>query len=224
MTSFNLRAHRWALRLVATAVTGVAIVAVLAPGCCFVECHGGCPDAAPAPNSECSSQDDPVCGPYDVPTSCGLIHASAACSPHGLWVYGNDCHATCDAITDPGACNAAFGCLWVVPCSDSIEPTRAGCTHPGTPCDSCGPGTTCQNLSFSPCSPGNADCSNCGALDSFCLPTPPAPTCSDGLKNGNESDVDCGGGGTCAACAAGKSCVNDVDCSSSACSADKCKP
>jgi formylglycine-generating enzyme required for sulfatase activity len=43
---------------------------------------------------------------------------------------------------------------------------------------------------------------------------PPAATCSDGTKNGDETDVDCGG--SCSAkCAATKGCSSDKDCASS---------
>ena len=34
--------------------------------------------------------------------------------------------------------------------------------------------------------------------------------CQDGVKNGNEADVDCGG--DCPACATGKTCRTDSDC------------
>ncbi len=65
------------------------------------------------------------------------------------------------------------------------------------------------------CDPGyecNADTQQCVAQ----------PTCSDGIKNQDETDVDCGGA-TCGACAAGKTCaVNrdcvNLDCVSGACS------
>jgi hypothetical protein len=49
----------------------------------------------------------------------------------------------------------------------------------------------------------------------------PAPTCSDGIKNGNETDVDCGGG-TCTACVNGKQCLTGTDCVSGSCSGGVC--
>ncbi len=49
---------------------------------------------------------------------------------------------------------------------------------------------------------------------------PPGPTCSDGVKNGTEVDVDCGGG--CAPCGVGKSCAVDGDCQLAACLAGSC--
>jgi hypothetical protein len=44
----------------------------------------------------------------------------------------------------------------------------------------------------------------------------PVATCTDGVKNGAEIDVDCGGG-TCSACATGKACLANAGCTSNAC-------
>jgi hypothetical protein len=61
------------------------------------------------------------------------------------------------------------------------------------------------------------------------LGTGPAPgivdgsigsACDDGIRNGSESDVDCGG--SCAACDNGEDCDHDGDCSSGSCSAGAC--
>lgn len=57
-------------------------------------------------------------------------------------------------------------------------------------------------------------------------PTPPAglaqPSCHDRIRDGNESDVDCGDG--CLACAASLSCGNEGDCQSRACNSGTCGP
>src|SRR5258708_24522834 len=50
----------------------------------------------------------------------------------------------------------------------------------------------------------------------------PAPTCTDGIKNGNETDVDCGGG-TCPSCTAGRSCSAGRDCQSMVCNGGMCQ-
>ena len=50
---------------------------------------------------------------------------------------------------------------------------------------------------------------------------PPAPTCGDGVQNGNETDVDCGGP-TCAKCADGKRCATATDCASGVCTGGVC--
>jgi hypothetical protein len=46
------------------------------------------------------------------------------------------------------------------------------------------------------------------------------PTCNDFLKNGNETDVDCGG--TCIACQIGMKCRSDSDCNKGICSSGLC--
>lgn len=51
----------------------------------------------------------------------------------------------------------------------------------------------------------------------------PAPTCTDTLKNGAETDVDCGGG-ACPACATGKACALASDCTSGECTGSVCQP
>jgi hypothetical protein len=48
----------------------------------------------------------------------------------------------------------------------------------------------------------------------------PAPTCSDGAKNGDETDVDCGG--VCGPCADGKGCAAAKDCTSGECINGSC--
>ena len=49
-----------------------------------------------------------------------------------------------------------------------------------------------------------------------------AGSCADGLKNGKETDVDCGG--NCAVCGDGRDCVADTDCGAGTCFAGKCAP
>jgi hypothetical protein len=60
------------------------------------------------------------------------------------------------------------------------------------------------------------------AATSTPVPTATAvPTCSDGIKNGAETDVDCGGG-TCPDCGLGKTCGAGSDCTTNACSSGVC--
>src|SRR5512136_2098329 len=47
-------------------------------------------------------------------------------------------------------------------------------------------------------------------------------TCTDGMKNGKETDIDCGGS-ICSACADGKVCIENTDCSSHVCSNGICQ-
>src|SRR5260221_1923301 len=49
---------------------------------------------------------------------------------------------------------------------------------------------------------------------------PGAATCTDGAKNGMETDVDCGG--SCAPCVEGKKCAADRDCGTKKCAGGTC--
>jgi hypothetical protein len=49
----------------------------------------------------------------------------------------------------------------------------------------------------------------------------PSAICADGVKNGTETDVDCGG--TCPRCATGKTCAIRNDCASARCEAGTCQ-
>jgi len=49
----------------------------------------------------------------------------------------------------------------------------------------------------------------------------PEPTCSDGVQNGNETDVDCGGP-TCPKCTEGKHCSVATDCATGVCTGGVC--
>ena len=51
----------------------------------------------------------------------------------------------------------------------------------------------------------------------------PAPTCSDGAKNGAETDVDCGGT-ACPGCDLGRACFLGRDCLSGNCVNNTCRP
>jgi hypothetical protein len=45
---------------------------------------------------------------------------------------------------------------------------------------------------------------------------PRTASCSDGIQNGTETDIDCGGG-SCAPCAAGRHCLSQTDCTTNSC-------
>lgn len=65
----------------------------------------------------------------------------------------------------------------------------------------------------------NADCRSGICQSNVCE----APVCSDGLKNGDETGVDCGGP-DCSACSDGRSCQADGDCLSGVCRSRSCQP
>ena len=57
-----------------------------------------------------------------------------------------------------------------------------------------------------------------GSIDDLAL-----PPCQNGVRDGAETDVDCGGG-TCAACSDGLACAGGADCASTSCVSGICKP
>jgi len=94
-------------------------------------------------------------------------------------------------------------------CSDSTKNYDEGDADKGGSCyTKGGTGDSC-NIS--------ADCESRICTSHVCV----APTCSDGKLNGGESDQDCGGNewysNGCSACASGKYCGTDSDCSSNRC-------
>lgn len=50
---------------------------------------------------------------------------------------------------------------------------------------------------------------------------PAVPSCTDGIKNGSETDIDCGGN-DCTGCADGKACKGYADCATGTCSGGIC--
>lgn len=79
------------------------------------------------------------------------------------------------------------------------------------------------------------DANNCGACGNTCNPGEVCrkgnctstnkgnkATCTDGVKDGKETDVDCGGS-TCSACADGQVCKKGTDCSSGTCKKGICQ-
>ena len=105
------------------------------------------------------------------------------------------------------------------PCATSQKECAGLCVQPGTD-NGCGdtgctPCPTVENAATAchgevcgfDCEPGFVQNGN------GCYPPPPA--CTDGAKNGTETDVDCGG--DCPRCTGGKACEHGADCLSAAC-------
>ena len=65
------------------------------------------------------------------------------------------------------------------------------------------------------------DCASavCDTLSNKCAPA----SCGDGVKNGSETDTDCGGA-TCPKCVTGKVCTVGTDCVGGACTGSVCAP
>jgi len=140
---------------------------VCSAGACGGECHTG--------DKQCKTGGQ-------VPQTC----------TGGSWVDGTACAVKCD--TTSGKCLAAS----CVDLSLNGDETDTDC---GGSCGGCDIGRVCK---------GDADCiapASARCIGGKCA----AASCSDGVKNGSETDKDCGG--SCAQrCAVNQSCTQNSDC------------
>ncbi|MEW5739994.1 MAG: VCBS repeat-containing protein [Myxococcota bacterium] len=128
--------------------------------------------------------------------------ACNACGPNGVCRIDADCDS--DSCVN-GRCAGPT-------CTDAMEngrETDIDCGGDGG-CMACGVGQGCLV---------GPDCTSrvCGD-GGVCL----APSCSDSVANGVETDVDCGGDGGCMPCGAGKACAVATDCVSGSCTSLRC--
>lgn len=167
---------------------------------------------------------------------CGISNASAGttCNDNnGTQCDGNGACVVCLSVKD---CPASTTCAAAACTQGACVTTNANagttCNDGnGVVCDSmgkcvaihCNDGvqdadetdTDCGGASCSPCAINsncivNSDCASMGC--DVTTHTCDADQCHDGIRDGKETDVDCGGG-TCPACADGKRCGQTSDCS-----------
>ena len=135
--------------------------------------------------------------------SCPVTHASGTIS-------GNvtDVSITCSCAAGSSACGGA-------------------CVNTNTDANNCGGCGVVCGANFT-CSAGScvaSSCStsaDCSAGDVCVGGTCHAPTCSDNIKDGQETDVDCGGN-TCGVCVVGHACLTGTDCTTGICSGGFCQ-
>jgi len=189
--------------------------------CCSTACDGSCEACVAAktggvdgtcgpvtvgtdPDNECGADvcngfgacrcTDGVQNGAESDTDCG----GGICTPCDM---GLTCNASSDCLS--GNCPAADGVCCNTPCGAICEACLAAKT--GGTDGTCGPvsaGTDPDN-----------DCSTdvCNGFG--------ACRCTDGLLNGAETDVDCGGG-VCSTCGGGQTCASGGDCDSGNCPPD----
>jgi hypothetical protein len=95
-------------------------------------------------------------------------------------------------------------------CQDEIKNGDETDVDCGGSCDPCNLGQAC--LVSADCTEGTCEEGVCTIIV--------APSCEDGLQNGDETDVDCGG--TCGPCEEGESCNVDADCAVGTCDSGIC--
>jgi hypothetical protein len=148
--------------------------------------------------------------------------------------------AMCGDMTAPGVCNASGACVECADdtqCAAKVGKTKCSMTGKCVP-DACldmmkngrETGTDCGGGDCDACA-DMAPCKlNSDCLSSYCKgigtsKTCQAPACDDGQKNGDETDVDCGGK-TCVAlmglCIPGQHCKAASDCDAHVCKAGAC--
>jgi len=194
-----------------------------APGtaCILTSCTTGCCDSTFAPlATPCADSGGTVCDGTGKCVGClkasdcdtGTVCAVAACDTATHTCSSTDAPLG-TACSDGGGtvCNGAGKCA-AAHCADGIEDgDESDVDCGGATCPPCGTGQRCAT---------SADC----ASDVCIVTTTPhvcaAPTCTDGVKNGNETGVDCGGP-LCAACPNGQGCATSSDCESSFCTSSQ---
>ncbi len=157
---------------------------------------GGNPDAAHCSNKAHDADESDVdCGGNDCP----------GCAS------GENCSGDSDCASKK--CNQQLLTCNSPTCTDQVQngnETDVDCG--GANCDACADGKKCTFETD--CKSGV--CSGSGQM------TCQVPSCTDTVKNGSESDVDCGG--TCTQkCGLGKGCNGTGDCSSGNCTAKQCQ-
>ncbi len=191
-------------------LTGLAILAVACSSKPAPSTGGG-EGPTPQGSSPAPSCSDAVQNGAETDIDCGG-QACATCA------VGKGCFAASDCAS--GVCTNK---TCVAPsCSDGVrngDETAVDCGGACAPCstsllvDGGSDGSATSDASV----PSDASTMDDGAVDAA---DAAAPSCNDGLLNGTETDVDCGG--SCGACADGKRCIAGDGCVSGSCKSQTC--
>ncbi|MBI5497711.1 MAG: hypothetical protein HY904_22075 [Deltaproteobacteria bacterium] len=169
---------------------------------------GVCRPAADGGSGTCADPtcDDGVMNSDEGDVDCGGVYTGAACPPCADLRHcraSSECQSkVCLVVGGVGICQRAQCDDWTQ--NGSETDTDCG----GGSCPACTAGRTCVS---------DGDCASgaCGA-EVAGRRTCNAPTCSDGMRNGGETDVDCGGP-DCPGCASDRPCEVARDCASGIC-------
>lgn len=122
-----------------------------------------------------------------------------------------ECLAVDPTMTCAGGLACAGGLCVPAHCDNNRLDTALGETDAncGGPCRPCLTGLHCAS---------GSDCLDGVCIEGICA----SPTCADGMKNGDETGVDCGEDG-CPRCPVGEGCAKPADCASGVCWAALCQ-
>jgi hypothetical protein len=186
----------------------------------LTDCGGGtCPGCAPGTTCsagvDCSSG---VCsqGSCQAPASCDDDQLNG--DESGVDCGGSD--QSCQRCPDRETCRADTDCAndscvqgVCVSCNDGLRnagETDIDCGGADVSCDRCQDDDSCAF---------DRDCLSGNCQGGVCVNF----ACDDNLRNGNESDTDCGGNDPgCDACGDGDTCRQAADCASNSCAAGVC--
>ena len=167
--------------------------------------------------------DAPLCAPGTAGGICGDVVTPATCvdaMKNGAETDVDCGGGACPTCALGKVCGVGSDCLSGV-CSGGVC-VGVGCTDGvknGNETDlDCG-GPDCGPCADTKLCAASGDCSS-----SVCSGSPltcQAPLCTDTVKNGTESDVDCGGA-TCPKCAPNKACTANGDCVGGSCNGTTC--
>jgi hypothetical protein len=190
-----------------------------------IDCGGSCEpkcgaNLACAVNADCQSG---VCGAgnrcaadqcsnarfdgTETDVDCGGTCATKCALTRGC-LANTDCANPQGMVGVPGFCSLSTRACVATSCNTGArDGTETGVDCGGGTCATCGLGQGCNV---------NTDCASgiCNATTRVCVAT----QCQDGVRNGTETDIDCGGA-TCGGCAVNSACALPWDCASGYCGA-----
>ncbi len=166
------------------------------------------PNDCPDPGNECVQRlcFNHTCGTLNAPHGTPLAAQDdgdckvAVCDGNGAATTMND---DADIADDHKQCTVDV-CVNGALTHDPASAGAACAEGAGSRCDGAGACVAC--VADQHCQPGSI------CAGGACV----SPTCADGVKNGGETDVDCGGA-MCAACEVGAVCAANTDCKSGLC-------
>ena len=138
-------------------------------------------------------------------------HASVTLPPYTLAELGEATASLTESALETGELQKVFqvlaGAATILNSLNSLNCSRIEVGECGLRSrEECGEGTMEQ--SCGKCLGGYVEDSE----DTSGVCQPVAPSCTNGLKDGSETDVDCGGGGGCEMCGGGGRCARSEDC------------
>jgi hypothetical protein len=188
----------------ATAPSGASVVNV-PPDCHAIICDG----AGHAAGVVVAQENVPDTGPCLVGTCDALGRAGTAPLLAGT---------ACLRGVGAGLCDGAGSCVECNHTSDCAPGLYCDATHRcgSTPCTDLDCGGACPPCELGKRCLADADCQSfaCNVGSARCI----EDQCLDHTQDGNETDLDCGGG-ICKGCELGQTCLLDQDCKSMACDA-----